>query len=105
MGGCEVTVHAAARAVQRFGVSRAQAREFVRRNYERSVKLPRRYVRAWRVRLPVPRKSGVEFRVAGRTFMVCRGRTVFTVWPLDLDQLATVLTWTLTGFWLDGVNS
>ncbi|MFT5685951.1 MAG: hypothetical protein ACI8RZ_006906 [Myxococcota bacterium] len=102
MCDCVVTRHARERAMQRFQVSPLRAAAFVRRCWRDSVKLPRRYAQILlKIRAP-RRKHGITYRVAGCVMMICRGKTVITVWELSTGELATVLLWACTGMWIAG---
>ncbi len=48
------------------------------------------------------RHHGVSFRVTATGLFIVRGSTVVTTTPLELGGLATVLTWMLTGLWVEG---
>ncbi len=100
-----ITRHARDRAVQRLGVPNIRAASHLKQLFQGSVKLPRRYGRQL-IGLPVIRGSRKAhttcYRVYGDVLLICRGRTLITLWRLQQEQQATVCLWLLLGQWLRG---
>ena len=94
-----VTTHAARRAVERLEASPRDLHRLF------ASSLPLSWRRAAQLGIRVPsHKSGVRFRVAGDVLLVCRGAVIITVWRLTLEQLATLLVWSATGWWIGGAQ-
>jgi hypothetical protein len=98
-----VTEHAMQRAIERHQCrSAAEANRHLTRCWQQSVRLPPRYARDLFNR-PVHSKPQAaqkrDFRIAGSTLLVCRGRHILTTWRLTESQLATVVVWILSHCW------
>jgi hypothetical protein len=92
-----LTIH----AVQRFA-QRVDRHGDVGAALENAISVPRRYaIETWPELLG--RGLGVRLRCSATAGFVCRGRRgriAVTTIALDDDDLATLLTWLLTGCWV-----
>lgn len=90
-----VTRHAADRAVERLGLrDAALARVYLERLLEHAIVIPARVLYALTGREAAPRRKGAaRFYIHGSVVMVIKGDSVVTVWPLTLEELATLVVW------------
>ncbi len=98
MTRASLTAHAIDRGVERLGWKRRDAVYRLRQAWLRSIFVPKRVLHQLGGLRSVSRhKGGAKYRVSGGTVLVCRGSTIVTVWPLDLDAIAGLMVWAVTG--------
>lgn len=83
-----------------------EARREIQRAVVEAVLIPNRLVARWvrrigKTTLSDYRKLGVRYRFHPAAMFVLGGNRVVTVLPSTVEDLATVLTWLMTGQWLD----
>ena len=98
MTRAKVTAHAIDRGVERLGWRRRDAAQRLRQAWLRSVPVPKRVLyQLGGLRSFSRRKGEAKYRVSGGTVLVVHGRTIVTVWPLDLDAIAGLMVWIAMG--------
>ncbi len=103
-----ISYHARVRAMERLGCrNHAQAKQKLGHAYRRSQVLPHEigYRLAKGEDEPPGWRRNSEYRLYGDLFLICAGRHIVTCWRLNEVELASLLTWQLSGSWLpDGVG-
>jgi hypothetical protein len=98
-----LTRHAKERAIERLGWSEAEVHDRLRLAWWASRQVPERVLRRASGQRHVRRKGAPRFRVFQDVVLVCRRRTVVTVWRLDRSAFSCLRHWFAVGhFFFEG---